>query len=156
MTQMLGGGGHAVNHERAQHSGARTEATHGQAAAGSQGIPVSVALPDHRSCEPGVGGNITHISIGRGFFYLVAIIEQRVRSSPWLVSDAIVCRKRNRCSALFSALFDSIAPNGHDYRSKSPRQAAMKSFFGCELLHYQPRLSVPTSDAQALAVRPPR
>jgi len=64
MAQMLGGDGHAVNRERAQHSGARTEATHGQAAAGSQGIPVSVALPDHRSGEPGVGGNITHISIG--------------------------------------------------------------------------------------------
>jgi hypothetical protein len=77
-------------------------------------IPVSVARPDHRSGEPGVGGNITHISIGPGFFYLVAIIEQRVRSSPWLASDAIVCRKRNRFFALFSALFDGIAPNEHE------------------------------------------
>ncbi len=60
--------------------GARSEAEHQQTRTRPQDLPLSVARTCDRAGEPGLGGGLTYIPIGRGFLYLVAIIDWASRA----------------------------------------------------------------------------
>ena len=75
--------------------GARSEAEYQQTRARPQDLPPSVAGTCDRAGEPGLAADITYSPIGRGFLYLVAIINWASRAVlSWRLSitmDAAFC-----------------------------------------------------------------
>ena len=70
--------------------GSRAEAENDEAGAGAQDLPVPAARPDDRPAEPGVGGGHHLHPDGRGFLYLVAIIDWASRAVlAWRLSNTM-------------------------------------------------------------------
>ena len=70
--------------------GARSEAEYQQTRARPQDLPLSVAGTCDRAGEPGLAADITYSPIGRGFLYLVAIIDWASRAVlSWRLSNTM-------------------------------------------------------------------
>ncbi len=90
------------------HRGAGTEAAHQQPRAGAQDLSLSVARPDDRPAEPGLVPPISPTSrCGRGFLYLVAVID-------WASRAVLSWRLSNTMDASFcvAALEEALARYG--------------------------------------------
>jgi transposase InsO family protein len=58
--------------------------------AGAQDLPLSVARPGDRAIEPRWAADITYVPIGRGFLYMVAIIDWASRAVlAWRLSNTM-------------------------------------------------------------------
>src|SRR4029453_16612089 len=89
------------------HCGAGAEAAHDEARTGAQDLPVSPAEHGDRSADQVWAADITYVPIGRGFLYLMAVID-------WASRAVLAWRLSNTMDVSFcvSALEEALARFG--------------------------------------------